>query len=137
LSHELALAAQRSANAAVRGAASGASDALEAQIRHGEGLSPVVVALAQAAELFAAAMVRGAASGLHADVATCVGTEGAACGLNDLARRAGGAATQGALDTAQPRLAPWLIGGGVGLGAVLLGCAALVARAIAKRPVSL
>jgi hypothetical protein len=137
LSQEIALAAQRSANAAVRGAASGASDALEAQVRHGEGMSPVVVALAQAAELFAAALVRGAAAGLHAEVGTCVGAEGGACSLNDLARRAGSAATQGALDTAEPRALPWLIGGAMGLGAVLLGCAALVARAIAKRPVSL
>jgi hypothetical protein len=137
LSHEIALAAQRSANAAVRGAASGASDALEAQLRHGEGMSPVVLALAQAAELVAAAMVRGAASGLHADVASCVGNEREACGFNDLVRTTGSAATQGALDTAGRRIGPWLIGGAVGLGAVLLGCAALIARGIAKRPVSL
>jgi hypothetical protein len=137
VSQEMAAAAQRTASAAVRGAASGAREALESGLRRGEAQSPVALALAEAAELVAAAVARGAAAGLHADVATCAGAEGTPCTLNDLARRAGSAAVDGALDTAERRVRPWLIGGAIGVCAVLVGCAAAIARAIAKRPVAL
>jgi hypothetical protein len=121
----------------VRGAAIGASQAVEAELRPGEAPSPFAVALAQAAELVAAAIVRGASAGIRVDLATCAGAGTGPCGMSEVARTAGHAATAGALDAAEHRVGPWLLGGGIGLAAVILGATAILARTIAKRPVSL